>query len=277
MNTPSDSIPLYYETHHTNDAQRPWILFVHGAGGSTRTWRKQWEHFADHFNLLAIDLPGHARSAEATLNQMHYDFEWIGNKIWEVVDLLKLQKVHLMAVSLGSIIAMQMQHSRPHQVHSLIFAGPIVGLNTKLRILARTGLTLAKIIGYQNFYALTARLTLPRKNHKKSRDIFVRESKFISDAEYKKWTAMYGKTLDNTLKRLFEHRPPVSVYFLIGAQDHLFIGPAMNYAGKFDNIIVDIIEKCGHLVSLEKAAIFNEKCKLHLNHCGALETEDQLT
>jgi pimeloyl-ACP methyl ester carboxylesterase len=237
---------------------------VHGAGGSTRTWRKQWEHFADHFNLLAIDLPGHARSAEATLNQMHYDFEWIGNKIWEVVDLLKLQKVHLMAVSLGSIIAMQMQHSRPHQVHSLIFAGPIVGLNTKLRVLARTGLTLAKIIGYQNFYALTARLTLPRKNHKKSRDIFVRESKFISDAEYKKWTAMYGKTLDNTLKRLFEHRPPVSVYFLIGAQDHLFIGPAMHYAGKFDNVIVDIVEKCGHLVSLEKSAIFNEKCKLHL-------------
>lgn len=276
MNRPSDSIPLYYETHHTSDAQRPWILFVHGAGGSTRTWRKQWEHFADHFNLLAIDLPGHARSAEATLNQLHYDFEWIGNKIWEVVDLLKLQKVHLMAVSLGSIIAMQMQHSRPHQVHSLIFAGPIVGLNTKLRVLARTGLTLAKIIGYQNFYALTARLTLPRKNHKKSRDIFVRESKFISDAEYKKWTAMYGKTLDNTLKRLFEHRPPVSVYFLIGAQDHLFIGPAMHYAGKFDNVMVDIVEKCGHLVSLEKSAIFNEKCKQHLNHCGALETEDQL-
>lgn len=233
---------------------------MHGAGGSTRTWRKQWEHFADHFNLLAIDLPGHARSADATRTQLHYDFEWIGNKIWEVVDLLRIQKVHLVAVSLGSIIAMQMQHSRPHQVHSMIFAGPIVGLNAKLRILARTGLTLAKVIGYQNFYALTAKLTLPRKNHKKSRDIFVRESKFISDLEYKKWTAMYGKTLDNTLNRLFAHKPPVDVYFVVGAQDHLFIGPATHYASRFNNVYVDIIEKCGHLVSLEKSAIFNEKC-----------------
>jgi hypothetical protein len=81
----------------------------------------------------------------------------------------------------------------------MVFAGPIVALTTKLRILAKTGLALARVIGFQNFYAVTARLTLPRKNHQKSREIFVRESKRITDAEYKKWTAMYGRSLDETL------------------------------------------------------------------------------
>jgi len=254
---------LHFETVFAG-IHAEWILFVHGAGGSTRTWRKQIQAFEHHFNLLVIDLPGHAKSATATMAQSHYNFEWIGNKIWEVVDSLHIKQVHIVAVSLGSIIGMQMQHSRPMRVVSMVFAGPIVALNTKLRILARTGLTLAKVIGFQNFYAMTARITMPRKNHQKSREIFVRESKLISNAEYKKWTAMYGKTLDDTLALLFQKSPAVPVYFLVGDQDHLFKGPAMQYSSLSSTVTIDIIERCGHLVSLEKSELFNTKCLLFL-------------
>jgi pimeloyl-ACP methyl ester carboxylesterase len=262
--SPTQNILLHHEIHRHADEQAPWVLFIHGAGGSTRTWRKQIEPFGAEYNLLLIDLPGHAQSREATLLQKHYDFEWIGNKIWEVADHIQIQKLHLVGVSLGSIIAMQMQHSKPHRVHSMLFSGPIVGLNRKLRILARTGLALAKVIGFQNFYAVTARLTLPRKNHKKSREIFVRESKFISDDEYRKWTAMYGKCLDDTLLRLFDQAPAVPMYFLIGSQDHLFKEPAFNYAKRFPAVKTDIADRCGHLVSLEKSAWFNERCLIYL-------------
>lgn len=251
---------LNYETHVADSNSPTWLLFVHGAGGSTRTWRKQWDYFTGKFNLLAIDLPGHAKSAEATLAQSFYNFEWIANKIWEVVDELNITKVHVVAVSLGSIIAMQMQHLRPQAVSAMVFAGPIVGLNLKLRLLARAGLTLAKVVGFQKFYAITARITLPRKNHQKSREIFVRESKLISDAEYKKWTAMYGKTLDNTLDNLFSKAPTAPIYFLVGDQDHLFKGPAERYASGYQEVFLEIIERCGHLVSLEKSELFNSKC-----------------
>jgi pimeloyl-ACP methyl ester carboxylesterase len=150
-------IPLYHEIHPCEDSGAPWILFIHGAGGSTRTWRKQIDTFKEKFNLLLIDLPGHAQSKEATLHQPFYNFEWIANKIWEVVDIRGIKKIHIAAVSLGSIIAMQMKHNRPQQVAGMVFAGPIVALNTKLRILAKTGLALARLIGYQNFYSVTAK------------------------------------------------------------------------------------------------------------------------
>jgi pimeloyl-ACP methyl ester carboxylesterase len=259
---------LHHELHQDAGEKAPWVLFIHGAGGSVRTWRKQIEPFAKEYNLLLIDLPGHAQSREATIHQPYYDFEWIGNKIWEVVDFVQIKKLHLIGVSLGSIIAMQMQFNKPDRVHSMLFSGPIVGLNLKLRMLARTGLALAKIIGYQNFYAVTARLTLPRNNHKKSREIFVRESKLITDHEYKKWTAMYGKCLDNTLLRLFNDAPTVPIYFLIGSQDHLFKGPALDYATRFPAVKTDIAAHCGHLVSLEKSTWFNEKCLLFLKGFG---------
>lgn len=250
---------LHYEVYQNNNASAEWTLLVHGAGGSTRTWRKQIERYQEKFHVLLIDLPGHAQSAAKDIQQKQYDFNWIANKIWEVVDALTIPRINIVAVSLGSIISMQMLHNRPTQVKAMVFAGPIVGLNFKLRLLARTGLTLAKVVGFQNFYALTARIALPRKNHKKSREIFVRESKLLTDEEYRKWTAMYGKTLDDSLKLLFSYNPIAKVYFLIGAQDHLFIDPAINYAVKFANISYEIIDRCGHLVSLEKPDIFNEK------------------
>jgi pimeloyl-ACP methyl ester carboxylesterase len=233
---------------------------VHGAGGSTRTWRKQVEAFSSDYHLLLIDLPGHAGSAERTAHQTKYDFEWISNSIWEVVELYTQKPIHVVAVSLGSIIAMQMYEQRPNGVASLLFSGPIVSLNVKLRFLARTGLMIAKVIGFRNFYSLMAKIVLPRKNHKKSREIFVRESKFLSIEEYRKWTAMYGRYLDDTLRKLFSFQPSVPMLIVVGGQDHLFLKPTLQYVNRFETITLEIVHLCGHLVSLEKSDIFNNRC-----------------
>jgi len=233
---------------------------VHGAGGSTRTWRKQVEAFSSDYHLLLIDLPGHAGSAERTAHQSKYDFEWISNSIWEVVELYTQKPIHVVAVSLGSIIAMQMYEQRPNGVASLLFSGPIVSLNVKLRFLARTGLMIAKVIGFRNFYSLMAKIVLPRKNHKKSREIFVRESKFLSIEEYRKWTAMYGRYLDDTLRKLFSFQPSVPMLIMVGGQDHLFLKPTLQYVNRFETITLEIVHRCGHLVSLEKSDIFNNRC-----------------
>lgn len=254
------STPLLYHETILSSPTDEWILFIHGAGGSIRTWRKQVAAFEGHYNMLLIDLPGHAQSSNASKNQEVYDFAWIAHQIWHVVDATTIARIHIVAVSLGSIIGMQMKHLRPSHVGALVFAGPIVGLNLKLRLLARFGLALARIVGFQRFYAITARITLPRKNHQKSREIFVRESKAISDHEYKKWTAMYGKTLDDTLNLLFEAAPNVPVLFVIGEQDHLFKAPALAYAHKYSEVHVVQIERCGHLVSLERSELYNKAC-----------------
>lgn len=233
---------------------------VHGAGGSTRTWRKQIEAFSKDYHLLLVDLPGHAGSASSSMHRSKYDFEWISGSIWDVVDCYTKNPIHVVAVSLGSIIAMQMYEQRPHGIASLLFAGPIVSLNVKLRLLARAGLVIAKIIGFRNFYSLMAKIILPRKNHKKSREIFVRESKFLSIEEYRKWTAMYGRYLDDTLRKLFSFQPQVPMLIMVGGQDHLFLKPTIRYVEQFESVTLEIVQRCGHLVSLEKSDIFNNKC-----------------
>ena len=46
----------------------------------------------------------------------------------------------------------------------------------------------------------------------------------------------------------------------MGDQDHLFLKQAKKYVSKHTRHQLEVILKCGHLVNLERAALFNEIC-----------------
>ena len=48
---------LQYRTYAAGP-ERAWVVFVHGAGGSSSIWYKQIRDFREHFNVLLIDLRG---------------------------------------------------------------------------------------------------------------------------------------------------------------------------------------------------------------------------
>ena len=249
---------LHYETHQT-PVHEAWLLLVHGAGGSTRTWKRQIQQLGAQYNLLIVDLPGHGQNSGRPFNIHTYTFESIAEKIWEIVDHLHISKVHLVGISLGTILCLQMRISQPQRVSSLILPGAIVRLNTKLRVLASGSLFLAKIIGYRNFYKLSAYIMMPRGNHKQSRDVFIKESKFLTIAEFKKWTNLYYH-LHTTLNQFFQATSPIPHLLVMGSQDHLFLPPAITYSDLHDNATISIIPDCGHVVSIEQSAQFNDIC-----------------
>ena len=232
---------------------------IHGAGGSTRTWKRQVERLGAHFNLLIIDLPGHGQSANLVSRDDEYTFSIISHRIWEVVDHYGLEKVHVLGVSLGAIIALRIEQLYNDRVSSVVLAGAIVQLNRKLKIIASTSLFLAKMIGYHAFYKLAARIALPRPNHKPSRDIFIRESEALSVDEFRKWTEMY-RSLNVTLKELFAEATDVPKLLLMGDQDHLFLNPALEYVKKRANALLKVFPKCGHVVNIEQPESFNDHC-----------------
>ena len=39
-----------------------WVIFIHGAGGSSAVWFKQIKPFSEKFNVLLLDLRGHGQS-----------------------------------------------------------------------------------------------------------------------------------------------------------------------------------------------------------------------
>ena len=49
---------LYHKTFELGP-ERDWVVFVHGAGGSSSIWFKQLRAYREHFNVLLLDLRGH--------------------------------------------------------------------------------------------------------------------------------------------------------------------------------------------------------------------------
>jgi pimeloyl-ACP methyl ester carboxylesterase len=196
-----------------------------------------------------------------------YTFEKISSRVWEVVDELKIQKIHLLGVSLGAIIALDMELRHPDRVKSLVLAGAIVRLDNKLKVIANMSLTLAKLIGYRAFYKMAAFIALPRKNHRTSREVFIRESKALSIEEFRKWTKMY-RTLNKTLNELFLKATEVPRLLLMGEQDHLFLKPALDYIAKRRNGLVTVIPRCGHVVNIERPQEFNLNCIKFIEDLG---------
>lgn len=262
---------LYYKTHQ-HPTNKEWLLLVHGAGGSTRTWKRQVHQLGKHYNLLLVDLPGHGSNKGRVLDIPNYSFKVIAKKIWEVVDALQIESIHLVGISLGTILCIQMRLLQPDRIQSLILPGAIIRLNTKLRILASISLTLAKIIGYRNFYKLSAYIMMPRGNHKQSRDIFIKESKALTVSEFKKWTNLYYH-LNETLNVFFLAKSSIPHLLLMGSQDHLFLPPAKAYAALHSNANIAVIPKCGHVVSIEQAERFNKICLKFLSTISKAESD----
>jgi pimeloyl-ACP methyl ester carboxylesterase len=260
----SNNNPLLYYEQEYQPSSDAWLVLVHGAGGSSATWRLQRKALAKHFNLLLIDLPGHGKTPPLPNEAPVHSFDKIAERVWQVIDHLKLRAVHLVGTSLGSIICLQMRVLRPQQVASVVLAGAVVKLNTKLKFLVAICPSLAKLMGHKTFIRFGAHLILPLKNHKKSRDIFIRESHALGKAEFNRWMGLFS-SLNQTLHTLFHHTSSIPHLLVSGSQDHLFLGPAKDYVHKHDNTEIEIFPNCGHVVTIERAKRFNRVCIEYLH------------
>ena len=85
-------------THPTSDE---WVVFVHGAGGSSSIWFKQIKAYKQHFNLLLIDLRGHGKSDNILKDLMsnRYTFKAVTLDILKVLDHLKIRSAHFVGMS----------------------------------------------------------------------------------------------------------------------------------------------------------------------------------
>ncbi|MCP4184115.1 MAG: alpha/beta hydrolase [Hyphomicrobiales bacterium] len=95
-----------------------WIIFVHGAGASHVVWSQQVRSFAyNGFNVLAVDLPGHAES----IGEPYENVEEICDWLVSVMDFLNIDEAHLVNHSMGGLISLELAAKNPHRVKSVVF------------------------------------------------------------------------------------------------------------------------------------------------------------
>lgn len=245
--------------HHkvlTHSSSSEWTVFIHGFGGSSNVWFKQIKAFHEHFNVVLIDLRGHGKSQGLTTHR-RYSFELIAREVAEVVAFLKIQKAHFIGVSLGSIIIRQVAVNYPNLVKSMIFAGAITQLDIKSRFFLRLGRILQPILPYMALYKLFANIMMPKKNHSESRSLFIHEAKKLMTKEFKRWFKLTGR-LTRYLNYLQHENKGDKALYVMGSEDHLFVGPAKEIVRNNPNLQLEIVANCGHVVNVEQPDAFNK-------------------
>lgn len=97
-----------------------WILFLHAAFVDHRMFNTQIEYFRSKYNVLAVDIIGHGKSINTKKGD---SIDKMSAWIYDIMEAEKIEKIHIVGVSLGAILAQDFANHYPQMVKSLACFG----------------------------------------------------------------------------------------------------------------------------------------------------------
>ena len=238
-----------------DNQKEEWVVFVHGIGGSTKTWGRQIEAFSEQYNLLLLDLPGHGLNADNVIYKV--DADKLHNGIKDTLDHLQIKQAHFVGLSMGTIVIVNFTVCYPEYVKTITLGGASLKLSGIYRGAVILANKMKRLVPYEFLYKFFAWFMMPCRSHAKSRLIFLREVVKLKKETMFAWIEYIQFTLhpDQILARL--ETLGKKILIISGDEDHCFIDDAKALARKMRNTEMKIIEKCGHVCSIEKWNVFN--------------------
>ena len=113
--------PLYaYTGGKPFNPEQPTAVFIHGVLNDHSVWILQTRYMAHHgWNVLAIDMPGHCKSAGTPPQTA----EEAAEIVIALLDTLKIEKAALIGHSFGSLIALQAAANMGQRISHLAMVG----------------------------------------------------------------------------------------------------------------------------------------------------------
>ena len=248
---------LYYKEYR-QDKSKEWVVFVHGAGGSSSIWYRQLRLFRRHFNVLLIDLRGHGRSKDLLEDYVksRYTFRDVTADLLEVINHLNIRRAHYIGVSMGTIIIRTLGEIAPKRLKSMILCGAVTRLNIRSRLLVFLGHSVKRFVPYMWLYRLFAWIIIPNPKDSMSRNLFIREARKLYKKEFLKWFRLTHEV--NPLLRYFKEKEiSVPTLYVMGDRDYMFLPPVKKIVEEHRYAMLRIVEDCGHVCNIEKPELFN--------------------
>ena len=248
---------LYYEVSGAGPA----IVFAHGLGGNHLSWWQQVPHFAGRHTCVTFAHRGFAPSSEISGGPDPADY---ASDLAALIDHLALDRVFLVAQSMGGWASLEYALANPERVRALVLAstaGAIARRATLLRDPPALDAWIAQ--------AAAARAQMQRDGvHPAAGARMAREQPALHFL-YRSIDTMAGATLDKEGLRarmiVLQTRPPddlarlqVPTLFITGDEDVVFppmLAPAL--AALMPNARVEPVVGAGHSVYFERADVFN--------------------
>lgn len=124
-----------YTGGKTFDPALPTVVFCHGAQSDHSVWILQSRYLAHHgYGVLALDLPGHGRSAGPALASVEDLADWV----IAVQDAARVKQAAIVGHSMGSLIALEGAARRPDRVAKIALLATAYPMKVSAELLGAT-------------------------------------------------------------------------------------------------------------------------------------------
>ncbi len=140
------------------DAALPCVVFIHGASHDHSVWTLLARWFAHHgHGVLAVDLPGHMRSAGPPLP----DVEALARWVLSLLDAAGVQRTALVGHSMGSLIALEAAAAAPERTTRLVMIGAAYPMKVSDALLATAAESPLRAMAMVNAWSISTLASKP--------------------------------------------------------------------------------------------------------------------
>lgn len=228
------------------------IIFLHGEGIASWIWDKQVKAFND-YHCIVPDIPGHGKSA----NIKHFTIQSAADMIIDIIkNKAKNGKAHLVGISLGAQIIVQILATAPEVVGHVLISGALVRSSQPTE-------TFLNLLDY------LIKVYLPDKNKTIRIMSYVRSYNIPKNlrSKFKESTYVIEKdSLERIIRENILFQMPSSlknveahVLVMTGEKDFIIIKESAKYLlNKLPNSKGAMALKVGHLWNIENPKLFNK-------------------
>jgi len=237
---------IYYESHGAGDA----ILFAHGAGGNAAIWFEQIGAFSDRYQCIAFD---HRTFARSPADPASIDPAQFRDDALAVLDAAGVERVHVVAQSMGGWTAMRLLLDVPERVSSVVMSGTPGGLENRQPTESARNLTTEDNPGTSGVMATMSKATAtdPVRMH-----LYQAINAFNTGFSMVNLRSLGAPEFVITKEMVASVTQPV--LFIAGAEDPLFPADLLaGYVPWFPDARVEVVQDSGHSPYFEQPAVFN--------------------
>lgn len=253
----SDGGVLYYEEKGQGEA----LIFLHGHTLDRRMWDDQFDEFAKEYRCIRFDFRGYGLSTDP---REGYQFTHMDDAL-VVMDSLRVDKAHVIGLSMGGYVAGDMVMMCPERLLSCImcsgnvcnFTGPSIPRSQSELRKKEADAALILKNGVEKYKRQRANSLVAIGGSHKER---IRESVTRQVMDWRAWqplhkTARIYYGADGWAK-FRKTKPTVPALILTASKEYKAKKPAA--LAYLPNGSSQVIPDCGHMMNMERPDVFND-------------------
>jgi len=246
---------IYYETY---GQKGPWVGFLNGIMISTASWAGLKEYIASDYRLLLMDFRDQGQSSQ--LSDVPYTWKIHVNDLLEVLDSLKIDKIHLLGVSYGGQVALEFTREHQDRLASLMLVNVIDKVTKYLQAISDSWELAASLNSGADFFTISIPPIYSDVFYDEQYEWLQKRQEIFEKLLTKEWfegfTRLSRSAKNFDCSDLIE-KIKVPTLVLSAEKDILTPAEQMNkMASKIKNSVYLQIPNAGHAAFLEKQMAF---------------------